>query len=148
PFDVLAPTRSASGKNLIVLKGGQGFSETLPHSVEIPVGFRAGKLHFLGGVGGWAYPCCGENKNENMPVAKVTVHDRDNAKEEIILRNWVEFADYIGKFDVPGSKEVPDLVRSGQVRWFTKNLGREDYIEKLTISSYDNIVAPTVTATT
>jgi uncharacterized protein len=144
----MSPTRTASGKNLIVLKGGRGFSKTLPQKVEVPVNATANRLHFLGGVAGWGFPCCGENKNENVPVAKVTVHFKDGAKKELELKNGVEFADYNGKYDVPGSREAQGLMRGGQVRWFTKELGREGQIEKLTIESFDNAVAPAFVAIT
>lgn len=149
PFDVVNPQRTPSGKNVIVLKGGQGFAKTLPQKVEVPAGgIQASRLHFLGGVGGWAYPCCGDNKNEGMPVTKVTVHFADNTAKELIIKNGVEIADSIGKFDVPGSREAQGLVRSGQVRWFTKELGRTGTITKLTLESYDNRVAPTFVAIT
>lgn len=148
PFDVISPNRTASGKNLIVLKGGQGYAKTLPQKVEVAVDAQASRLHFLGGVGGWAFPCCGDNKNENMPVAKVTVHFKDGAKKELILKNGDEIADYNGKHEVPGSREAEGLVRSGQVRWFTKELGREGHVQKLTFESFDNIVAPTFVAVT
>ena len=148
PFDVISPNRTASGKNLIVLKGGNGFAKTLPQKVEAPVNATANRLHFLGGIGGWAFPCCGENKNEGMPVVKVTVHFKGGATKEIVLKNGEEFADWNGKHDVPGSREAQGMVRNGQVRWFTKDLGREGHIEKLTIESYDNSVAPTIVAIT
>src|SRR6185312_2214330 len=99
--------------NLIVLRGGSGIAKTFPQKVEVPVQAKASRLHFLGGVGGWAYPCCGDNKNENLPVAKVTVHFKDGSTKELIIRNGQEVADYIGKNDVPGSKEAPGLLRSG-----------------------------------
>jgi putative membrane-bound dehydrogenase-like protein len=148
PFDIVSPTRSASGNNLIVLKGGHNFSRTLPQKVEIPTKVKANKLHFLGGVAGWGFPCCGESKNENVPVAKVTVQYADKSTHEIVLKNGVEFADYVAKYDVPGSKEAPGLLRHGQVRWFSKALPREGLIEKLTIESPDNDVAPTLVAIT
>lgn len=148
PFDILTPTRSASGKNLLVLKGGYNFAKTLPQKVQVPVGVDVAKLHFLGGVGGWAYPCCGDNRNENTPVAKVTVHFLGGTTEEIILRNGVEFADYNGNFSVPGSKEAAGLLRAGQIRWFTKTLSRAGRVEKLTIESYDNAVTPVFAAIT
>ncbi|MGV3772613.1 MAG: PVC-type heme-binding CxxCH protein [Verrucomicrobiales bacterium] len=148
PFDIVHPLKSRSGNNLIVLKGGQGYSTTLPQKVSVNTQVKANRLHFLGGVGGWAFPCCGDNKNENTPVAKVTLQYADNSTEELILRNGREFADYIGKFDVPDSKEAPDLVRRGQVRWFSKDLKRGGEIRKLTIESYNNNIAPTFVAIT
>lgn len=148
PFDVLSPQRTPSGKNLIVLKGGNGLAKTMPQKVEVPAGVEATRLHFLGGVGGWAFPCCGDNKNEGLPVAKITVHFADNTTQELILKNGVEFADYNGKYEVPGSREAEGLVRAGQVRWFTKELGRTGKITKLTLESFDNAVAPTFVAIT
>jgi len=148
PFDVLSPNKAASGKNLIVLKGGHEMARTHPQKVEAKVSARANRLHFLGGVGGWAFPCCGDNKLEGAPAAKVTVHFKGGEKQELVLKNGIEFADYNGKHDVPGSKEAAGLLRAGQVRWFTKELGRTGDIEKLTFESYDNQVAPVFAAVT
>lgn len=142
PFDIINPVVSQNGNNLVVLKGGSGYSKTKPQKVEIKANAKANVLHFLGGVAGWGYPCCGENKNEGTPVAKVTVSYADGVSEELILKNGVEFADYIGKYDVPGSKEVPDVLRSGQLRWFSKVLTKNGAIQKVTLESFDNQVAP------
>lgn len=144
PFEVANPTKTANGNNVVVLKGGSGFARTLPQKVEIDGhGFKAKRLHFLGGIGGWAFPCCGTDNHENLPAAKVTVHYVNGQNEEIILKNGVEIADYIGEFDVPGSKKVEDIVRSGQVRWFTKPLRQNVGIKTITLESFDNFVAPT-----
>ncbi len=142
PFEIMSPAKSPSGRNIVVLKGGNGFSRTLPQRVEVKAGFAARQLHFLGGVGGWAYPCCGDNKNEGLPVAKVTLHFTGGATEELVLKNGVEFADYIGQFDVPGSKEAPELVQRGQLRWFSKEVMGRDVIERISIESFNNSVAP------
>jgi putative membrane-bound dehydrogenase-like protein len=147
PFEVVHPSRSANGNNLIVLKGGSGFSKRLPRRVEFKAGLRASKLHFLGGVGGWAYPWGGA-QYENIPVAKVTLHYANGQSEELILKNGQEFADYNGRAEVPGSKEAIGLVRYGQVRWFTKPVGRSDLIERISIESFDNAIAPTFVAIT
>ncbi|MBI2948054.1 MAG: ThuA domain-containing protein, partial [Verrucomicrobia bacterium] len=148
PFEVVSPAKTGSGNNVVVLKGGRGFAKTLSQRVEIKPGLAAKKLHFLGGVGGWAWPCCGDNKNENVPVAKVTVHYADQEREEIILRNGQEIADYNGKNDVPGSQEALGLVKYGQVRWFSKPLQRQAIIDRISLESYDNAVAPTFVAIT
>jgi uncharacterized protein len=148
PFEIAHPAKTPAGHNLIVLKGGQGFSKTLPRKVEINAGVQASALHFLGGVGGWAWPCCGENKNENMPVVKVTLHFADGLKEEMVLRNGQEFADYNGKHEVPGSKEVPDLLHHGQIRWFSRPVKNSAVIERITLESFDNAVAPTLVGIT
>lgn len=149
PFDVINPLKSPSGRSLVVLKGGEGLAKTFPQKVGVPgVNVRAAKLHFLGGVGGWGYPCCGNDNHDGLPVAKVTVHYDDHQNEEIVLTNGREFADWAGSNDVPGSKAVPGLVSHGQVRWFTKSLKRNEVIESLTLESFDNVVAPTFVAIT
>jgi putative heme-binding domain-containing protein len=145
PFDIVSPARSANGKNLIVLKGGMNLARTFPQKVEAPAHVKASRLHFLGGVGGWAYPY---TRDENLPVAKITVQFADGSNKELILKNGQEIADYNGSADVPGSREAPGLIRNGQVRWFTKDLGRDGEIEKLTFESYNNGVAPTFIAVT
>jgi putative membrane-bound dehydrogenase-like protein len=147
PFEIINPLKSTSGNNVIVLKGGYGYAKTLPQRVQIEnVNLKAGRLDFLGGVGGWAYPW---NKDfENAPVAKVTVHYADDQTEEIILKNGQEIADYVGSFDVPKSKAVADLVTHGQVRWFGKSLKHPGTIRSLTLESFDNAVAPVFVAIT
>ncbi len=148
PFDLVSPTRSSSGKNLIVLKGKNGMTPQYPQKVEVPVNTRANRLHFLGGVGGWAFPCCGDDKNENVPVAKVTAYFKDGVQKEFTFHNGREFADHVAKYDVPGSKEAAGLVRGGQVRWFTRDLGHEGDLAKLVFESFNNAIAPVFVAVT
>jgi putative heme-binding domain-containing protein len=146
PFEIISPDKSPNGNNLISLKGGYNFAKTMPQKVEIPgVNLRASKLHFLGGVGGWAFP---STEQKGLPVAKLTVHFADGQTEEFVMKNAEEIADYIGHQNVPGSKEVPGIVRHGQVRWFTKALHHSGVIQRLTLESFDNSVAPTFVAIT
>ena len=63
PFFVMDPAKSPSGRNVVALKGGPGqgnFSGEFPAKVSIAVNAPAASLHFLGGVGGWAWPSGGE----------------------------------------------------------------------------------------
>ncbi|MGV3532191.1 MAG: DUF7133 domain-containing protein, partial [Chthoniobacteraceae bacterium] len=138
------------GRNLVVLKGGFEHAKTYPQKVEIPVsGLRAKALHFLGGVGGWAFPYGGEDQHKGLPVAKVTVFFEGGEKEELVFKNGVEFADYIGDFNVPGSASAKELVAGGhQVRAFSRPLSREGVINKLVIESFDNVVCPVFVAVT
>ena len=147
PFEISSPARHAEGKNIVVLKGGQGFAQTLPQKVECRPGVAAAKLHFLSGVGGWAFPwgAAGANK---LPVLKVTVHYADHQTEEFVFKNGEEFADYNGSAEVPGSRAAPDLVKAGQVRYFTRVLKSGALMERLTMESYGNAVAPAVVAIT
>jgi type 1 glutamine amidotransferase len=81
-------------------------------------------------------------------VAKVTVKFAEGDSEEFTFKNAVEFADYNGPYNVPGSKAVDDVVRNGQVRSFTRALKNKSPIQKITIESFDNAVAPTFVAIT
>lgn len=148
PFEIISPSKSPNGNNLINLRGGVGFAKTMPQKVEISgLNVKANRLHFLGGVGGWAFPW-NNGVNKGIPVVRLSVHFADGHVEEIVMKNGDEIADYIGHYDVPGSKEVPGLLSHGQVRWFTKALHHSGTIQKLTLESFDNSVAPTFAAIT
>jgi putative heme-binding domain-containing protein len=148
PFEIVHPTRSATGNNVLVLKGGQGFAKSLPQRVEVKAGgVCAAKLHILGGVGGWAWPWGGDQQKDK-PVAKLTLHFADGQTEDMVFRNGVEFADYNGRAEVPGSKEAVEVVRYGQVRWFSRPVARQERIERIAIESFDSAVAPTFVAIT
>ena len=149
PFEVVNPQKVAGGNNLMVLKGGEGVAKTMPQKVAVKnLNLTAARLHFLGGVGGWAYPCCGNDNHQGLLVAKVTVQYADGQTELLELLNGREFADYNGEMDVPGSKAAPNLVSRGQVRTFTKNLRHKGTITGLTFESFDNFVAPVFVAVT
>ncbi|HEY2341867.1 MAG TPA: ThuA domain-containing protein, partial [Chthoniobacteraceae bacterium] len=149
PFVIADPSTTGTGDNLIVLKGGQGLAKTYPQRVTIPVGHvPAVALDFLGGVGGWAYPCCGDEKGEGLPAAKVTVIYEGGDREELLFKNGVEFADFIRPHDVPESKSAADLVNGEQVRVFRKTLAKGGIIDRLVIESFDNRIAPAFVAIT
>ena len=149
PFEILSPSKSPNGNNLVVLKARNGMTRDFAQKVEVKnVNVKASRLHFLGGVGGWAFPCCGDNKNENLPVAKITVKFAEGASEEFPIKNGVEIADYNGDYDVPGSKAVPGLVQGGQVRSFSRALKNKSAIQSISIESFNTAVAPTFVAIT
>jgi uncharacterized protein len=137
---------SLNGNNVIVLRGGEGYAKTFPQKVEFKANVKANVLHFLSGVAGWGHPFPAEAAE--TPVLKATVKFADGKSEEIVMKNGVEFADYIGKYDVPGSKEVPELVRRGQIRYFSKPLRNSGTITSVTLESFDNKVAPVIAAVT
>lgn len=147
PFDLISPQRAPTGNNVIVLQGGAGIARNYPREVEVKVGRAATRLHFLGAAG-WGYPL----GPKDAPVMKITVHYAGGATEDIVLRNGVEIADYVAKIDVPGSEALDNLdqlLNNGrQVRYFAKSLTKRGVIEKLTIASYNNEVAPTLVAIT
>jgi putative membrane-bound dehydrogenase-like protein len=148
PFNVITPERSSTGKNVIQLKGGgkdTWVNRSMPASVEIKGGgFNANRLHFLGGIGGWAYPF----NRDNFVVMKAIVHYVGGASETLEFRNGVEFADHIARNDVPGSTFAEGVSKGFQVRWFSKQLAKGGPIDKIVLESAVSTVAPTTLAVT
>ena len=147
PFDIISPAKSPTGQNVVVLKGGSGLAKTFPQRVEVKVGRPVWRLHVLGGIGGWAWPYGGD-ESKDKPAAKMTVRFADGGAEEFVLRNGVEIADYIGRFDVPGSREVPGLVGRGQVRYLYRDIKGRGVVDRITLESFNGMVAPTFVALT
>ncbi len=147
-FNVVAPEKSPSGKNVVNLKGGPrgSYSRTqMPQRVEVKVGgFIANRLHFLGGIGGWAYPF----NQEKIPVMTCTVNYADGTNEQLVFSNGVEFADHIARNDVPGSTFAEGVTKGFQMRAFSRQLKKAGPIATLVLESPDNDVAPTTLAIT
>ena len=101
PFDIVHPSKSANGNNLIVLKSRQGITRENAQQVEIPVGgVKASRLHVLGSVAGWGYPYV----QDPIPVAKFTLTHADGATQSFTLSNGVHVVDYINpSLECPGS---------------------------------------------
>jgi uncharacterized protein len=146
PFNVVDPAKLP--KNVMVLKGGDARSMSrreMPQRVEAPVGFAAKQLHFLGNVGGWAFPF-GSSAETTL---KVTVHYAGGKTELLTFKNGEEIADYIREVDVAKSKLVRGVSGNGtQVRYASRTLTGSGVIEKLTFESNDGGVAPTTLAVT
>ncbi|MGH9374239.1 MAG: PVC-type heme-binding CxxCH protein [Vicinamibacterales bacterium] len=150
PFFVMDPAKSATGANLVALKGGPGsgnVSDEFPQRVEIPTSSTAASLHFLGGVGGWAWPVGGDEAR-GKPVMKVTVQFADGTSEEHVLENGEHFADMSGQADVPLSTNAGDFTRRGQLRYFALNLGKTGTLSKIVLESFDTDVVPATIAIT
>ncbi len=150
PFFVMDPARSLSGANLVALKGGPGngiIADEFPRRVEIPTAVTAASLHFLGGVGGWAWPTGGDAAR-GTPAMKVTVVFADGTSQEHVLKNGETFADTFGRAEVPLSADAGDFTRRGQVRYFAVNLGRRAALSKIVLESYDNDIVPVTVAIT
>jgi putative heme-binding domain-containing protein len=150
PFFVMDPARSANGTNLIALKGGPGrgnLSDDFPQRVEIPTNVTAASLHFLGGVGGWAWPTGGDAAR-GTPAMKVVVHFADGSTEEHVLRNGEHIADTFVRAEVPLSTDAGDFTRRGQLRYFALNLGKKAQLAKIVLESFDTDVVPATVAIT
>ena len=151
PFSVLDPTRSVSGNNVIVLKGGLArdwyCKNHLPSSVEVPVGVAVERLHVLGGISAWGFPYT----KERLPAARVTWHYADGGTEETVLTDGHEFADWIRPIEVPGSTQVHGILRDnsrGQLRRFAIEPSREEVVSKIVLEGFDGDTAPTFVALT
>jgi type 1 glutamine amidotransferase len=143
PFNIVAPEKAPL--NIIVLNGGHGVAKTMPKRVEAKLGgFKANRLHFLGGVTGWGF----QNNGDTSEVLKINVVYADGQKESIVCKNGTEFADYFHRVDVPGSKFVEVLSNKHQMRFFTKALTRTAPIEKIVLESFAASAAPTIVAMT
>ncbi len=150
PFSVMDPAKSATGLNLVALKGGPGTgnaADEFPQRVEVQTGVVAASLHFLGGVGMWAWPVGGEAAR-GVPAMKVTVQFADGTAETHVLKNGEVFADTTVRAEVPGSRDAGDFTRRGQVREFAINLGRKGALSKIVLESFDNDIVPATAAIT
>jgi len=150
PFFVMDPARSSTGANFIALKGGPGqgsLSDEFPQRVEIATSVTAASLHFLGGVGGWAWPAGGDQAR-GKPAMKVLVQFADGTSEEHVLRSGEHFADAWSYADVPLSTNAGDFTRRGQLRYFALNLGKSGALSKIVLESFDTEIVPATVAIT
>ena len=150
PFFVMDPARSLNGENLVALKGGPGstsIADEFPKRVEIPAPVTAASLHFLGGVGGWAWPTGGD-ATRGTPAMKVVVYFADGTTEEHVLKNGEHIADTFGRATVPLSTDAGDFTRRGQLRYFALNLGKKAALTKIALESYDTDIVPVTVAIT
>ena len=115
---------------------------------RFPTGVTAASLHFLGGVGVWAWPAGGDAARGGKPVMKVTVQFADGTTEEHVLQNGEYFADALVRADVPRSVDAGDFTGRGQLRYFAINLGKKAPLSKIVLESYDNEVVPATVAIT
>jgi putative membrane-bound dehydrogenase-like protein len=151
PFELLDPARTSSGNNVIVLKGGTAgdweCKRLAPQSVEVPVGFEVQAVHILGGIAAWGHPF----HRAKTEILKWVWNYADGSTEEHVMHNGVEFGDWISRNDVPGSKYVEGFLAPdswGQVRFHSVIPSRKAVVRSITLSSYDNLFAPTIVALT
>ena len=103
PFFVMDPADRSNGTNLIALKGGPGtgiIADEFPQRVEIPTAVTAASLHFLGGVGVWAWPTGGDAAR-GTPVMKVRSSSPTARRRNTCSKNGEHFADTLVRADVP-----------------------------------------------
>jgi uncharacterized protein len=146
PWFIMDPAKSATGANLIVLKGGgkNNAANQNPQKVEIAMHTAAKQLHLLSGIAGWGYPAT----RDDRVALKVTVNHSAGAAEVFELKNGEAFADYNREIEVSGSAFVEGLVNRGQLRRITLPVVNAAPITKLVLESLDNGVAAVVAAIT
>ncbi|MBM3977179.1 MAG: c-type cytochrome [Planctomycetes bacterium] len=151
PFELLDPARAQSGNNVIVLKGGTAgdwdCKVHAPRRVELAVGAIVERVHVLGGIAAWGYPF----HKQQDPILRWTWKYADGEREEVVLRNGVEFGDWIARHDVPGSEYVDGVLAEdswGQLRYHVLVPGQRKAVAAIELESYDTLYAPTIVALT
>ncbi len=126
PF-VLVDPQGEKVKNAVMLNGPNGkVPPLMPKSVSLPFNGKAKSIHLLSGVGGWS----SQQPRPNGPVSMIVRLTYDDGKtEDHELRDGVHFADYIGKFDVPGS-QFAFALRGQQIRYLKVDPKRPDTVVK------------------
>ncbi|MGI8602288.1 MAG: PVC-type heme-binding CxxCH protein [Verrucomicrobiales bacterium] len=149
PFYLADPVKAYGGRNLVVLRGGprNAFSQSYPQRVEVSPNVTAAKLHFLSGVGGWAWPWAGDD-TRGQPAMKVTLQYAGGGNEEIVLKNGEHFADYVGEIEVPGSKLARGVAFNSQIRHFSLTPQRREVISRIVLESANPRISPVVAAIT
>jgi hypothetical protein len=115
----------------------------MPKAVSLVCNAPAKAIHLLSGVSGWGYPY-----SEKGSVSLIVrLHYEDGKTEDHALKNGEQFADYIRKVDVPGSKFAYDL-KGKQLRYLTVIPQRPDKIERIEFVKGSDQTAPIIMAVT
>lgn len=148
PFFIQDPTKSSTGGNLIVLKGGPGkdnHSQTFPAKAEVAINVAAKRLQILSGVSGWGWPAV----QDEAPALKATVVYEGGEKEEFTFFNGIHFSDYIRPVEVPGSKGIEGLADGQEPRLLTLELAKKGIAKTLILESpVENKTPPVIVAVT
>ena len=145
PFLLVDPEQDRV-PNVILLNGGYGpTAPKMPKAVSLPCNSPARAIHFLSGISGWGSNGDADTRKTTSMI--VRLHFADGTTEDIPLRNGHEFADYIRRIDVPGSKFAFAL-RDQQVRYFSVQPKSKATIETIELVKGTDMTAPIVMAVT
>ncbi|HXD87379.1 MAG TPA: PVC-type heme-binding CxxCH protein [Urbifossiella sp.] len=145
PF-ILVDPQGEKVKNAVMLYGPNGnVPPKMPRSVSLAYNGKAKAIHLLSGVGGWN----AMQPRTNGPVTMIVrLTYADGKTEDHELRDGEHFADYIGKFDVPGS-QFAFALRRQQIRYLRVDPKRTDaVIQKVEFVKGRDRSAPIVMAAT
>ena len=151
PFFVMDPAKSLNGHQPDRAEG-RARRPAMPRTtfaqrVEIPTGAVAASLHFLGGVGVWAWPVGGDAAR-GTPVMKVVVQFADGTAEEHVPRERPAVRRRAGARRRADERDAGDFTGRGQLRYFAINLGKKGALSKIVLESYDGDVVPVTVAIT
>ena len=131
--------------NAIMLKSPNGqIPPKMPESVTLSCQTAAKSIHLLSGVSGWGAQSVQEDGSVSMIVR---LKYQDGVTEDHELRNGFHFADYIRRFDVPGS-EFAFALRSQQLRYLAIYPKRTAIIDAIELVKGPDQTAPIVMAVT
>ncbi|WP_439630992.1 PVC-type heme-binding CxxCH protein [Gemmata sp.] len=144
PFVLVDPAKDTV-KNVVMLNGPNGvLPPKMPKSVSLPFNGKAKAIHLLSGVGGWNTQRASNTGAVSM-VVRLTYDD--GKTEDHDLKDGVHFADYIGRFEVPGSKFAFAL-RSQQIRYLAVTPKRDAALKSIEFVKGTDRSAPIVMAVT
>jgi uncharacterized protein len=144
PF-VLVDPQGDKAPNVILLYGPEGsIPPKMPKSVSLACNTPAKAIHLLSGVSGWGYPYS-EKGSVSMIVR---VHYAGGRTEDHPLKNGEQFADYIRKVDVPGSKFAFLTQGRQQMRYLKVEPKEKEKIDRIEFIKGADMTAPVVLAVT
>jgi uncharacterized protein len=143
PFHLVDPNGDKV-RNVIMLHSTNGsIPPTMPKAVSVACNAPAKAIHLLSGVSGWG----AQGPRRGSVSMIVRLHYDDGTTEDHELRDGEHFADYIKRFDVPGSK-FAFAVRGQQVRYLAVTPKRESAIKEIEFVKGNDRSAPLVVAVT
>jgi putative membrane-bound dehydrogenase-like protein len=144
PFNLVNP-QDGRVRNAILLYSPNGsIPPKMPRSVSLSCNTPAKAIHLLSGVSGW-----GSQGGGAATVSLIVrLHYADGKTEDHELKNGEHFADYIRRFDVPGSKFAFRMKGGQQMRYLAVTPKRADKIETIEFVKGRDRTAPIVMAVT
>ena len=151
------PDASENSNNIITLNSRMvPATEALPKSAQMPINAKVHTLHFLSGIGAWAWPFKGYNNRpetiaqQGAVTLNVKLHYVDGKTETHVWKNGEQFADFFERKDVPGSEFAMMTQNSRQVRYLTIDPEQPDVeIETIEFAKGDdNVTCPAIIAVT
>jgi putative membrane-bound dehydrogenase-like protein len=143
PFHLVDP-QGGRVPNAIMLYSRKGkHPPKMPKSVGLTCNVPAKAIHLLGGISGWGY-----SDSEKGTVSMIVrLQYADGTTEDHALKNGEQFAGFVRRVDVPGSKFAFDL-NGKQVRYLAIEPKRKDKIERIEFVKGTDDTAPIVIAVT